>query len=110
MATFVDDGLPTRIAQAPRAGAALLAAELSLGWHGAGPPRSVNHMGGLKPFSDGGGLCSPGRWKPKKRRLPPALPGLRAMLAAQFEKAARKNSGGSDDALGVHDEASGGAV
>ena len=30
MATFVDDGLPTRIAQAPRAGAAPLAAELSL--------------------------------------------------------------------------------
>ena len=99
MATFVDDGLPTRIAQAPRAGAAPLAAELSLGWHGAGPPRSVNHMGQLKPFSDGGGLCSPGRWQPKKRRLPSALPGLRAMLAAQFEKAARKNSGGSDDAL-----------
>ena len=99
MATFLDDGLPVRVAQVRQEVATHSATEVAVGWHGSGPPRKVNHMGGDKPFCDGGGLCSPGRWQPGKRRLPTALPGLRATLVGQFEKAARKASGGSDDAL-----------
>ena len=29
---------------------------------GTGPPRFCRQLGGRKPFHDGGGLCSPGRW------------------------------------------------
>ena len=29
---------------------------------GTGPPRFCRQLGGGKPFHDGGGLCSPGRW------------------------------------------------
>ena len=29
---------------------------------GSGPPRICKLVGGDKPFHDGGGLCSPGRW------------------------------------------------
>ena len=69
------------------------------GWHGAGPPRKARHMGGDKPFGDGGGLCSPGRWPPWRRRLPSALPELRTRLTGQFEKAVRAASDGADDPL-----------
>ena len=44
-------------------------------------------------------MCSPGRWLSGKRRLPAALPGLRASLIGQFENAARRASGRTDDAL-----------
>ena len=33
-----------------------------------GPPRQCDILEGFKPFHDGGGLCSPGRW-PHDRRL-----------------------------------------
>lgn len=36
---------------------------------GRGPPRTAAHMGRTKPFADGGGLCSPGRWRPEARRV-----------------------------------------
>ena len=42
-------------------------------WRGRGPPRQVQVMGKWKPFQDGGGLCSPGRWPPERRRLPEFL-------------------------------------
>ena len=29
---------------------------------GTGPPRFCRQLGGGKPYHDGGGLCSPGRW------------------------------------------------
>ena len=29
---------------------------------GTGPPRFCRQLGAGKPFHDGGGLCSPGRW------------------------------------------------
>ena len=35
---------------------------------GHGPPRFCDILEGQKPFHDGGGLCSPGRW-PRDRRL-----------------------------------------
>ena len=45
-----------------------------MGWHGVGPTRLARHMGGDKPYLDGGGLCSPGKWPPNKRWLPKTLP------------------------------------
>jgi hypothetical protein len=99
MGSFLDDGLPVRLLQGHQGPVASPQAGVTVGWHGAGPPRKARHMGGDKPFSDGGGLCSPGRWPPSKRRLPTALSGLRAFLVEQFEKAARKSSGDADDAL-----------
>ena len=99
MVRFLDDGLPVRAPQVHQVPAGPPPAAVVEGWHGVGPPRKARHMGGDKPFCDGGGLCSPGRWQPGKRRLPSALPCLRARLVEQFEKAARKSSGGADDAL-----------
>jgi len=40
------------------------------GWLGTGPPRSAPFMGRHRPYADGGGLCSPGRWPPSQRVLP----------------------------------------
>ena len=34
---------------------------------GTGPPRFCRQLGGGKPFHDGGGLCSPGRWPHQAR-------------------------------------------
>ena len=36
---------------------------------GSGPPRICKVVGGAKPFHDGGGLCSPGRWPHDRREL-----------------------------------------
>ena len=42
-----------------------------LGWQGSGDPFWVGHrMGTRRPVADGGGLCSPGKWPPERRRLP----------------------------------------
>ena len=46
---------------------------LGTGWWGRGPPILVpGHPGEGpgRPLWDGGGLCSPGRWSPRTRRLP----------------------------------------
>jgi hypothetical protein len=42
------------------------------GWWGAGPPLLVRRGAWRepRPFEDGAGLCSPGRWPRKSRRLP----------------------------------------
>ena len=39
------------------------------GCWGNGPPLSIQLGGRVKPFADGAGLCSPGRWMPEKRFL-----------------------------------------
>ncbi|CAE8676182.1 unnamed protein product, partial [Polarella glacialis] len=52
---FDEDGFPK-----PKFGAGL--------W-GHGPPLSYVESGKLKPFSDGCGLCSPGRWEPERRQV-----------------------------------------
>ena len=62
--------------------------------------RRARHIGGDKPFCDGGGLCSPGRWAPERRLPPKCLGGLNVELHAMFAKAVQKVSGGSDDPLG----------
>ena len=67
-----DDGLPVRIpdieveALADPAAVAELSGSALLG---SGPPRTTKMMGRRRPFADGGGLCSPGRWPPARRRL-----------------------------------------
>ena len=54
---------------------------------GRGPPRMAEFMGTAKPFADGGGLCSPGRWAPEKRHSKDrGLYGLRDLLYAHYVK------------------------
>ena len=36
---------------------------------GEGPPRYCEMLSGYKDFHDGGGLCSPGRWRRDARKL-----------------------------------------
>ena len=44
------------------------------GWRGIGEPITLpDRAGGQRPFWDGGGLCSPGKWPPGRRRLPGGL-------------------------------------
>ena len=59
----------------------------------------ARHIGGDKPFCDGGGLCSPGRWPPEKRRLPSCLGGLRAAMHSSFARSVSVASSGKDDPL-----------
>ena len=40
------------------------------GWWGSGEPMSIGSAERKRPFYDGAGLCSPGRWPPDRRRLP----------------------------------------
>ena len=57
---------------------------------GSGPPLQVRTRRGVRGFHDGGGLCSPGRWPPARRRYPrqaeilrePLLDALRRIQAA----------------------------
>jgi hypothetical protein len=99
MATFIDDGLPTRLpvpeSLPPTSGGALE------GWRGRGAPRTSQHISGPKAFCDGGGLCSPGRWPPGRRRLPGGpSEGLRRCMLESFKEAVNAASGGADDELG----------
>ena len=44
------------------------------GWRGTGEPITLpDRAGGQRPFWDGDGLCSPGKWPPARRRLPGGL-------------------------------------
>ena len=81
MAGFVDDGLPVRLDSPKPPEVPVLTPAVSVGWRGGGPPRMARHIGGDKPFNDGGGLCSPGRWTPEKRQLPSCLGGLKGAMA-----------------------------
>ena len=40
------------------------------GWIGHGAALQVGAADKARDFVDGGGLCSPGRWVPERRRLP----------------------------------------
>ena len=40
------------------------------GWLGIGAPIKVHHNYRTRTFEDGGGICSPGRWRPGYRNLP----------------------------------------
>ena len=66
-------------------------AETWRGWLGRGPPRRSTYMGKQRIYTDGGGLCSPGRWHPSKRALPEIgqthlIDGLRDMLSESMRK------------------------
>ena len=55
---------------------------------GSGPPLSVTVAGKDKPFTDGAGLCSPGRWHPDKRLVqPPLAARLRELLYKAIDAA-----------------------
>ncbi len=59
-----------------------LKAKVGDGWRGAGLPWMVGRGALRKELQDRGGICSPGRWPPARRRLPP----LGAELAKAFEE------------------------
>ena len=107
LAQFVDDGLAAE--EVRRAWDELVAQPVvgggcsgSRGWRGSGPPRTVSGMGPYrKPFADGGGLCSPGRWAPSKRRSPSSLAdAIWKVTEKLFRQAVDQRSGGADDCLG----------
>ena len=58
---FIDDGLPTKEAACDQS---------REDWRGVGAPRRAHCTGRDRPYADGGGLCSPGRWPKASRRLP----------------------------------------
>ena len=100
MTDFVDDGLPVRVEELATAEPLHLEPAVVDGWRGCGPSRSSRHIGGDKPFCDGGGLCSPGRWTPEKRRLPRNLSGMKESMSNLFGEAVMTASNRKDDSLG----------
>ncbi len=58
------------------------AAPRGAGLRGQGPPYTVGSGAKRRPFYDGGGLCSPGRWPPHRRPVPssPKLAQLRSAI------------------------------
>ena len=53
---------------------------------GYGPPLKSHMMGKSKPFVDGGGLCSPGRWSPCARLVKPIGAQCFSSLQAVLDK------------------------
>ena len=100
MTEFADDGLPVRIKEPLMTEPPHEVPVVVAGWRGSGPSRSARHIGGDRPFCDGGGLCSPGRWTSEKRRLPSCMAGLKESMGSLFEEAVRRASNGKDDPLG----------
>ena len=66
-------------------------AKLDAGPWGIDRPLTSTLMGKRKPFADGFGLCSPGRWPPAQRRSAASTPalGLMEALGAELEKLLR---------------------
>ena len=62
------------------------AAPAGAGWRGCGPPLICGSGFKTRPFQDGLGLCSPGRWGPTARRLPSggAAAALRELIRAEM--------------------------
>ena len=116
---YIDDGLPTRIVPENLAGQHEDATENMIGapapeygpenlerpeWPHLpkGPQRKAAFMGKPKPYEDGGGLCSPGRWEAKFRQPPsPAAAGILGKARELFAESVRKSSGGLDTPLGL---------
>ena len=118
MADFVDDGLPVRIVEekygedvkekngeveppdtAEPSGKPRWPGEEARGWLGRGPTRKAPCMGRDRAFWDGGGLCSPGRWPPDRRRLPEARPGLMSKIREVFQEGVRRTAGDGGDGI-----------
>ena len=104
MALFTDDGLPERVlleAEPDVPAATVLAPAITSGWRGSGAPRMAKGFRGVKPFEDGGGLCSPGRWPKPRRRLPGGLAQkLKATIVEGFKECVFESSGGKLDETG----------
>ena len=72
----VEDGLPVRLpadtAEEERRTRDVRSADegANTGWVGRGLARRARTMGRERPFHDGGGLCSPGRWPSTQRKIP----------------------------------------
>ena len=66
---------------------------LDSGHWGIDPPRTLTLMGKKKPFADGFGLCSSGRWPPAQRQSAASTPalGLMEALCAELEKLLRSH-------------------
>ena len=60
---------PTKCAKETVASEAAMATEEEAPFPTCGPPRICKPVGEDKPFHDGGGLCSPGRWPHERRKL-----------------------------------------
>ena len=102
----LEDGLPVRV---PEIGQATQDREYDQelpegtwkGWLGEGPPREAPFMGKRRPFADGGGLCSPGRWPPNKRLLPKVGQGaLLDKVAGLFRQDLKNKTTGGGDIFG----------
>ena len=64
------------------------------GWRGCGDPTWAGHGGRARGLRDGGGLCSPGRWPPSRRRLPPLGTTLATLLIKVVEEAEQSHGEG----------------
>ena len=93
-----EDGLPARLPVEEVGEFGNEVYEGSSGWRGRGPPRRATVMGRERPFHDGGGLCSPGRWPKTKRMLPDGVGGdFFKDLKARLGKYWSRETGGKDD-------------
>jgi hypothetical protein len=70
--------------------------KLGEGFWGKGPPMMIKRGGWRlpRPLQDGGGMCSPGRWPPERRRLP-AGASQRILLLILNHLRSWEDSGGS---------------
>ena len=99
MLEYIDDGLPSRMVQEvdTERPAKDLPHEDATCRGGHGPPRTAHFMGKDRPYEDGGGKCSPGRW-PREQRLPTSDLAKELLIQARalMVKSIRKTSGGKD--------------
>jgi hypothetical protein len=95
----LDDCLPTRCPETVDKGQKVeLLAASDVGWRGKGPPRITRSLGQERPFADGGGLCSPGRWAPSQRQLPKGnIEKILEVTRHAFDEAARRLAPGAVD-------------
>ena len=64
------------------------------GWLGHGDPVQVGSGARVKGLRDGGGLCSPGRWSPSRRRLPDLGLDIAALLDSVIDEAEHSHGQG----------------
>ena len=74
------------------------AAPAGAGWRGTGPPMVGGAGYKSRPFQDGLGLCSPGRWPPERRRLPSGAPeALRGLIQRELSLLGRQSRYSADE-------------
>ena len=60
---------------------------LGAGWRNVGPPLSAGVGARARELRDGGGMCSPGRWPPWRRRLQPRAEEVAELLNTILDEA-----------------------